>query len=334
MKEEVDRGLEVVAQRVRGRGGRGRLDDVRRAAAGGRDARARARGERVRRGSCAGWSAATELVVEKVGLAALAAFVLTTVMLGILGALLGARLRARAAVGRSCWRSARSAFGAHGRRDRRRSRARSARPRWPPSWSRCRWRRSRSCPPARSPTGIYDLIRVDLAPSSRSARRCTRSTRPSATRRAARPAPAPRRADARLRRARAPCRCAASPSRRYHRAMAFPATRLRRLRATTGHPRPRARDRARGAPPRVPDVRRRTAAAAATPIASMPGVDHLSIDAAVREAGEVHALGHPGGAAVRARRRPRTRRARARGTTRASSSSRRARSRPPIPTCS
>ena len=42
------RRLELVAQRVRGRGGGDRLDDVRRAAAGGRDARARARGERVR----------------------------------------------------------------------------------------------------------------------------------------------------------------------------------------------------------------------------------------------------------------------------------------------
>jgi porphobilinogen synthase len=74
--------------------------------------------------------------------------------------------------------------------------------------------------------------------------------------------------------------------------MAFPATRMRRLRATTG----------------IRDLVRETELAARhlvypmfivaggsgrTPIPSMPGIDHLSIDAAVREAGEVHALGIP-----------------------------------------
>ena len=74
--------------------------------------------------------------------------------------------------------------------------------------------------------------------------------------------------------------------------MAFPATRLRRLRATTG----------------IRDLVRETELAARhlvypmfvvhgssgrTPIPSMPGIDHLSIDAAVREAGEAHALGIP-----------------------------------------
>jgi porphobilinogen synthase len=74
--------------------------------------------------------------------------------------------------------------------------------------------------------------------------------------------------------------------------MGFPATRLRRLRATTG----------------IRDLVRETDLAARhlvypmfivhgssgrTPIASMPGIDHLSIDAAVGEAGEVHALGIP-----------------------------------------
>ena len=74
--------------------------------------------------------------------------------------------------------------------------------------------------------------------------------------------------------------------------MAFPATRLRRLRATTG----------------IRDLVRETDLAARhlvypmfvvagrsgrTPIPTMPGIDHLSIDAAVREAGEAHALGIP-----------------------------------------
>ena len=74
--------------------------------------------------------------------------------------------------------------------------------------------------------------------------------------------------------------------------MAFPETRMRRLRATTG----------------IRDLVRETELAARhlvypmfvvhgssgrTPIPSMPGIDHLSIDAAVQEAGEVHALGIP-----------------------------------------
>ena len=41
--------------------------------------------------------------------------------------------------------------------------------------------------------------------------------------------------------------------------------------------RPRARDRAGRAPPRLPDVRGRTAQTRRTPIPSMPGIDHLSI---------------------------------------------------------
>ena len=74
--------------------------------------------------------------------------------------------------------------------------------------------------------------------------------------------------------------------------MAFPATRLRRLRATTG----------------IRDLVRETELAtrhlvypmfvvhgsdARTPIPSMPGVDHLSIDHAVREAGSAAELGIP-----------------------------------------
>ena len=96
------------------------------------------------------------LVTEKVGLAALAAFVLTTVMLGILGALHRARLRPRRRCG--WWRSrsapprsARWAWRSAG------SRARSARPRWPRSWSRCRWRRWRWCLAAPSARALYDV---------------------------------------------------------------------------------------------------------------------------------------------------------------------------------
>ena len=74
--------------------------------------------------------------------------------------------------------------------------------------------------------------------------------------------------------------------------MAFPATRMRRLRASTG----------------IRDLVRETELAARhlvypmfvvhgsggrTPIPTMPGIDHLSIDHAVREAGEAHALGIP-----------------------------------------
>src|SRR3954466_10920143 len=74
--------------------------------------------------------------------------------------------------------------------------------------------------------------------------------------------------------------------------MAFPATRMRRLRASTG----------------IRDLVRETELAARhlvypmfvvhgsderTPIPSMPGIDHLSIDHAVREAGEAAALGIP-----------------------------------------
>src|SRR4051794_41192502 len=91
-------------------------------------------------------------------------------------------------------------------------------------------------------------------------------------------------------------RCGASrspsPSPVYPRPMAFPATRMRRLRATTG----------------IRDLVRETDLAARhlvypmfvvhgsdarTPIPSMPGIDHLSIDHAVREAGEAAALGIP-----------------------------------------
>ena len=80
--------------------------------------------------------------------------------------------------------------------------------------------------------------------------------------------------------------------------MAFPATRMRRLRRT--------------APLR--DLVRETELAAShlvypmfvvaggekrAPIASMPGIDHLSIDGAVEEAGIAHVARHPGRAAVR-----------------------------------
>src|SRR3954468_13658714 len=85
--------------------------------------------------------------------------------------------------------------------------------------------------------------------------------------------------------------------------MAFPATRMRRLRASTG-----IRDMVRETelaarhlvyPMFVVHGSRGEAgdeplgAAGRTPIPSMPGIDHLSIDHAVREAGEAAALGIP-----------------------------------------
>ena len=74
--------------------------------------------------------------------------------------------------------------------------------------------------------------------------------------------------------------------------MAFPATRLRRLRATTGI-RDLVRETDLAARHLVSPMFIVHGSSGRTPIASMPGVDHLSIDAAVREAGEVHALGIP-----------------------------------------
>jgi porphobilinogen synthase len=78
--------------------------------------------------------------------------------------------------------------------------------------------------------------------------------------------------------------------------MPFPATRLRRLRAT-----PVLRDLVRETRLHVEDLVLPLFVEAApadprgrTPIASMPGVDRLSISAAVQEAGEAHALGLPG----------------------------------------
>jgi porphobilinogen synthase len=74
--------------------------------------------------------------------------------------------------------------------------------------------------------------------------------------------------------------------------MAFPATRLRRLRATTGI-RDMVRETELAARHLVYPMFVVSGSTGRTPIASMPGIDHLSIDAAVREAGEVHALGIP-----------------------------------------
>ncbi len=75
--------------------------------------------------------------------------------------------------------------------------------------------------------------------------------------------------------------------------MAFPATRLRRLRKT-GVLRALVRETTLDASHLIYPMFVVAGASGRTPIASMPGIDHLSIDAAVEEAGEAAALGLPG----------------------------------------
>ncbi len=98
--------------------------------------------------------------------------------------------------------------------------------------------------------------------------------------------------------------------------MAFPATRMRRMRATAPL-RGLARETELAASHLVYPMFVVAGGERRAPIASMPGIDHLSIDGAVEEAGDRALARHPGRAAVRAARPPRTSRARAPGTTRA-----------------
>ncbi len=74
--------------------------------------------------------------------------------------------------------------------------------------------------------------------------------------------------------------------------MAFPATRLRRLRST-GLLRGLVRETDLAVGHLVSPMFIRAGGARRSPIPSMPGVDHLSIDGAVEEAGEAAALGIP-----------------------------------------
>src|ERR687893_1403935 len=74
--------------------------------------------------------------------------------------------------------------------------------------------------------------------------------------------------------------------------MAFPATRLRRLRKTAPL-RGLARETELSAAHLVYPMFVVAGSDRRTPIASMPGIDHLSIDHAVEEAGAAHALGIP-----------------------------------------
>ena len=74
--------------------------------------------------------------------------------------------------------------------------------------------------------------------------------------------------------------------------MAFPATRLRRLRQT-GVLRGLVRETELSVSHLVYPMFVTATGARRTPIASMPGIDHLSIDGAVEEAGEAAALGIP-----------------------------------------
>ena len=98
--------------------------------------------------------------------------------------------------------------------------------------------------------------------------------------------------------------------------MAFPATRLRRLRQT-GVLRGLVRETELAVSHLVYPMFVVASGPQRTPIPELPGIDHLSIDGAVEEAGIAHGARHPRRAAVRAPGRARTRKAPARGTTRA-----------------
>src|SRR4051794_19903699 len=74
--------------------------------------------------------------------------------------------------------------------------------------------------------------------------------------------------------------------------MAFPATRLRRLRQT-GLLRGLVRETELAVSPLVSPMFVVASGPRRAPIAAMPGVDHLSIDGAVEEAGVAQALGIP-----------------------------------------
>src|ERR687885_1650368 len=75
--------------------------------------------------------------------------------------------------------------------------------------------------------------------------------------------------------------------------MAFPATRMRRMRATAPL-RGLARETELSASHLVYPMFVVAGGERRTPIPTMPGIDHLSIDGAVEEAGEAAALGIPG----------------------------------------
>ena len=98
--------------------------------------------------------------------------------------------------------------------------------------------------------------------------------------------------------------------------MAFPATRLRRLRST-GVLRGLVRETELSVSHLVYPMFVVASGPKRTPIAEMPGIDHVSIDGAVEEAGHRARAGDSGGAALRAAGQPRTRKAQAPGTTRA-----------------
>ena len=80
--------------------------------------------------------------------------------------------------------------------------------------------------------------------------------------------------------------------------MAFPATRMRRLRKT-GVLRDMVRETELRPRDLVYPMFIELGTDSRTPIEAMPGIDRLSISHAVEEAGEAHDARHPGGPAVR-----------------------------------
>ena len=275
------------------RGGRRgeRVADVRVRAAGCRRARARARGAHVWGACCAGCVSREALLAEKALLAAGCSFAVALAMLAGIGAFVSldwsrAWLVAAWRSPSAPWRSARWAWRSA------RSRARCARPRCSRSCCRCRWRFWRSCPPASvtaasTTRSSVDLVRVPVQGGAAGARR-GRQRRLAGDSAARCPSGG---ATLAVRRARPP-----GPARASLRARLARSARRSNLRgdglSTDAHAQAAGHAGAARAGPRDRPARRRARAAAVRrragrprpgrePIATMPGVERLSIAAAV-----------------------------------------------------
>ena len=267
------------------------------AAAGRRPARARARGARVRPARARAGLAHRAAVGEGRAGRAVRARRLPADAVRPGGVRRARLVRASRRGWRRCW-PARSASPRWAWRSAR-SRARCAPRRCWRSCCRCRSRSSRSCRPARSTSALYDVINgvSALFPFKPALRALDAAINGGgALLAAAAPAGAHARASPRS----PGWRCAASRLTALDsEAMAFPATRLRRLRAHRAAARARARDRAGGRRTSSTRCSWSPAASGARRSRSMPGIDHLCIDGAVEEAGDRARARDPGRAAVR-----------------------------------
>ena len=234
-------------------------------------------------------------------LAAAAAFVVTLIQLAVIR-----HLRQRSsceplalAAGALAFAALGTALGALAPRG-------AGRPRCWRSCSRCRSRSSPWCPPARSTPGLYDALNVvsgafPFKPTLRRARRRRRS-RCSCT-------------CSRWRPSTAAIAASLSAGSKLARRWPFPPPACAAC-AQTGVLRGLVRETELAVSHLVYPMFVVATGPKRTPIAEMPGIDHVSIDGAVEEAGIAHALGIPA-VLLFGLPAPRTRRARARGTTRA-----------------